>query len=880
MTKRFTKQIVTLFIFVLAFTFILGNPIDATAATKYVKVTFKSVGGSAVSAKKVVYHKHVPTPKTPKKKGYTFAGWYKDSKYKTAWNFRSNYVTKNMTLYAKWKPITYKVSFNSKGGSSVAAQKVNRNGLAKTPSKPARPGYSFVNWYKDTKYKNVWKFSSNHVTSNVTLYAKWKTQSAKTVKFETNNGTPVASQTVPYNSLLKIPATTKVGCTFAGWFKDSSLTSAWKTSSSRLTSNITLYAKWTTNNYTVTFNSNGGSTINNQAVAFGTPITQPTAPTKTGYTFAGWYSDDKLTTAWNFVTLCPANNVTLYAKWTINNYKVTFNSNGGTAVTPLTAQFSSLLSIPQAPTYTGYYFFGWYKDTALTTPWNFSSDKIAGDTTLYAKWDYTPNFCSAKISSSITSLNVRSKPSTSSDSSILGTVLKNQQVKIYPSTTSGWYQIDYNGKTAFISGKLDSGTITVNFTAYAAKVIATPGPANIYTTADNKSTVVGTLATNTVLNVIPVADNPLFVQVPVTVTVSGSSSVVKGYVLASDIKKLEYDTLNIHSPAPAGLTADMINQAIIAYENAHPEKGQSVFHDKGVDFIKVATDAGINPVIFTAIAMHESAYGTSDLAKHKLNIFSLAAYDTSAMDSANTYNSVIDAMKDGADFLNKRYISNSIPGLAKGIYMCGDFLGTGGLDELTVDPKLSADLAKDAKGALGINYYYSTDENWGAGIASICEQILPYNENDYKDKTLLTVTNPTGLYNITLPTVDNNFSALGITGKNKGTPLTLYTTLGGTTAVTDGGATPTTITLATSGTQTSANDGNFTVLNLYGNAYNGWMQIKTTFGGKDYTGFVNFNTLSNYSAKFSLDNLLRDKTSWAYSAGVSYNSTQYVACFR
>jgi|GEM_PF-4437109 Listeria/Bacterioides repeat len=875
MTKRFTKQIVTLFIFVLAFTFILGNPIDATAATKYVKVTFNAMGGSAVSAKKVVYHKYVPTPKSPKKKGYTFAGWYKDSSYKAAWNFKSNYVTKNTTLYAKWKPITYKVSFNSKGGSSVAAQNVSRNGLAKTPSKPARPGYSFVNWYKDTKYKTVWKFSSNHVTGNVTLYAKWITQSAKTVKFETNSGTPIASQTVPYNSLLKIPTTTKVGCTFAGWFKDSALTSAWNTSSSRLTSDITLYAKWTTNNYTVAFNSNGGSNVNSQIVAFGNPITQPPAPTKTGYTFAGWFTDDKLTTAWNFVTLCPANNVTLYAKWTINNYKVTFNSNGGTVVNPLTAQYSSLLSIPTAPTYTGYYFFGWYKDSALTTPWNFGSDKIAGDTTLYAKWDYTPNFCSAKISSSVTSLNVRTKPSTSSDSSILGTVSKNQQVRIYPSTTSGWYQLDYNGTTAFISGKLDSGTTTVNFTAYAAKVIATPGPANIYTTADNKSAVVGTLATNTVVNVIPVADNPLFVQVPVTV----SGSVVKGYVLTSDIKKLDYDTLNIHSPS--AVTATQINDAITAYETAHPEKGQSVFRGMGADFIKVATDAGINPVIFTAIAMHESAYGTSDLAKHKFNIFSLAAYDTSAMDSANTYSNVIDAMKDGADFLNKRYISNSISGLAKGTYMCGDFLGTGGLDGLTVDPKLTADQAKDTKGASGINYYYSTDENWGAGIASICEQILPYNENDYKDKTLLTVTNPTGLYNITLPTVDNNFSALVINGENKGSALTLYTTLGGTTAVTDGNiSNPTSITVATVGNATIANNGTFQVLDLYGNAYNGWMQIKTTYSGKDYTGFVNFNTLSNYSAKFSLKNLLRDKTTWVYSAGDAYDSTQYVACFR
>ena len=93
-------------------------------------------------------------------------------------------------------------------------------------------------------------------------------------------------------------------------------------------SNITLYAKWTINSYTVSFESNGGTAVGSQVVAYNGLATAPTAPTRTGYTFEGWYSDSDLITAFSFTTVITAD-VTLYAKWTINTYTVSFNSNGG-----------------------------------------------------------------------------------------------------------------------------------------------------------------------------------------------------------------------------------------------------------------------------------------------------------------------------------------------------------------------------------------------------------------------------------------------------------------------------------------------------------------------------------------------------------------------
>jgi uncharacterized repeat protein (TIGR02543 family) len=118
--------------------------------------------------------------------------------------------------------------------------------------------------------------------------------------------------------------------------------------------------------------------------AFGAAVSAPSAPTRTDYTFAGWYSDAGLSTAYTFTTM-PAANITLYAKWTVNTYTITFDSNGGSAVTAITEAFGSAVSTPTAPTRTGYTFAGWFSDAGLSTPYLFTT-MPAANITLYAKW--------------------------------------------------------------------------------------------------------------------------------------------------------------------------------------------------------------------------------------------------------------------------------------------------------------------------------------------------------------------------------------------------------------------------------------------------------------------------------------------------------------
>ncbi|HIJ86185.1 MAG TPA: beta-propeller fold lactonase family protein [Desulfuromonadales bacterium] len=178
----------------------------------------------------------------------------------------------------------------------------------------------------------------------------------------------------------------RTGYSFSVWntAADGSGTDYANTAVFVISADTTLYAKWTLNSYTVSFNSNGGSAVTSQSIDYNTTATAPAAPGKTGYTFAGWYSDAALTAAFTFTTAITAD-TTLYAKWTINSYTVSFNSNGGSAVTSQSVDYNALAAAPAAPTKTGSTFSGWYSDVALTTAFAFTTP-ISADTTLYAKW--------------------------------------------------------------------------------------------------------------------------------------------------------------------------------------------------------------------------------------------------------------------------------------------------------------------------------------------------------------------------------------------------------------------------------------------------------------------------------------------------------------
>ena len=188
-----------------------------------------------------------------------------------------------------------------------------------------------------------------------------------------NGETIYARQILPSGALATrpdAPAATP-GYTFGGWNKADG--TAWDYASDKVTDNITLYAKWIANTYTVTFDTAGGTEIAPITQGYGTAITAPAAPTKEGYTFVGW---DK-----SIPTTMPAENITITAQWKINKYTITFDTAGGTEIAPITQDYGTQIASPAAPTREGYNFVGWDKSIPATMP--------AENITITAQWKDT-----------------------------------------------------------------------------------------------------------------------------------------------------------------------------------------------------------------------------------------------------------------------------------------------------------------------------------------------------------------------------------------------------------------------------------------------------------------------------------------------------------
>ncbi len=217
----------------------------------------------------------------------------------------------------------YAVTFE--GNGSTSGVPANLTGVtevtAAQATTPVKTNFRFDGWYKEVALTNLATFPLA-LTANTTLYAKWTATATYTVTFNTNGGTSISAQSITSGGQAVYPTEpTKTDCVFDGWFSNEGLTQPFLFLTA-ITSNITLYAKFT-QLVTVTFNTNGGTVVATQKVRNNTPVVdRPYNPTKTDFIFSGWYSDAGLTNAFSFSTAITSN-ITLYAK---------FVSKFGTAV--------------------------------------------------------------------------------------------------------------------------------------------------------------------------------------------------------------------------------------------------------------------------------------------------------------------------------------------------------------------------------------------------------------------------------------------------------------------------------------------------------------------------------------------------------------------
>jgi len=209
------------------------------------------------------------------------------------------------------------------------------------------------------------------------------------VSFQANGGTPAPSvQDVIQGGKVDEPSfMTKTGHGFGGWYKEASLINLWDFDIDTITGNITLFAKWDTNYYTVDFETNGGNPVSQQNIAHGSKAITPTDINNTGYTFDGWYKEETLLNKWDFSIDTVNKNITLFAKW-LENFTVTFETNGGSPKpNQQNLTYGNKVLLPSTLTKTGYGFGGWYKEAEFVNLWDFDNDVISGATILYAKWN-------------------------------------------------------------------------------------------------------------------------------------------------------------------------------------------------------------------------------------------------------------------------------------------------------------------------------------------------------------------------------------------------------------------------------------------------------------------------------------------------------------
>ena len=350
------------------------------------RVAFSANGGSVSPTHRMVeYCTTYGELPTPTWSGHTFNGWF-TAKTGGSQVSASTKCTGNATIYAHWTVNQYKVSFSANGGSvSPTYKMVDYCATYGTLPTPTWGGHEFQGWFT-AKTGGSQVTSSTKCTGGATVYARWTVKQYK-VSFSANGGTVTpAYKMVDYCATYgELPTPTWGGHTFNGWF--TAKTGGTQVSAStKCTGGATVYARWTVNQYKLSFSANGGSVspayrMVDYCATYGE---LPTPTWSSAHTFNGWFTARTGGTQVTSATKCTGN-ATIYAQWTVKQYTITFNANGG-SVSPSSqnVNYCATYTLP-TPTWDGHAFDGWW--TAKTGGTQVVSPaKCTGNATLYAHW--------------------------------------------------------------------------------------------------------------------------------------------------------------------------------------------------------------------------------------------------------------------------------------------------------------------------------------------------------------------------------------------------------------------------------------------------------------------------------------------------------------
>ena len=378
----------------------------------------------------------------PTKSGYKFVGWYDNE------NFTGESITEisagtmgDVTLYAKWNALDYRISYELNGGTNAEnPDGYDVSDLPVSLHAPSRTGYIFKGWYMG---ENRVLAIPVGTTGNVVVSAKWE-PITYTIDFNTNGGLPTLSSidyTIESDSFT-LQEITKVGYTFDGWYNGETKVTEITTGTY---GNMTLVAKWTADLYTISYDLADGvnSPENPTSYTIESGLITLKDPTRVGYTFVGWYNGEQLVTTIDSNTL---ENISLTAKWTVNSYKLTFDVDGN--LTEKTFKYGESITAIENPTKVGHTFVGWSEELPETMP--------ANDITVEAKWAINSYDITYDLAGGV---NNSENPTTYTIESGLIT-LKNPTREGY--TFLGWY----NGEqlvTIIDSNTLENITLTAKW---------------------------------------------------------------------------------------------------------------------------------------------------------------------------------------------------------------------------------------------------------------------------------------------------------------------------------------------------------------------------------------------------------------------------------
>ena len=267
--------------------------VGCSPSNKYT-ITFNTDGGTEVSSITVEKDKEVELPVDTTKAGYKFNGWM-DNQGRIVANTIS--VSENTALKASWISIdaeTITVTFDSDGGTKVGDLKVIKGETLKLPAAPTKENYTFRCWVDKNE---VPIYDDALLSEDITLKAIWETTAAETItiKFNSDGGSPVNEITINKGESLKLPTPpTKSGYIFRVWM-DQNETPVYD--GALLAESTTLTAFWdnaSTDTFRITFDSNGGSKVDDIFVVKGETLRLPEPPTRSGYTFQTWVDQNEI----------------------------------------------------------------------------------------------------------------------------------------------------------------------------------------------------------------------------------------------------------------------------------------------------------------------------------------------------------------------------------------------------------------------------------------------------------------------------------------------------------------------------------------------------------------------------------------------------------